>query len=57
VDTWWGPVVVPVYNASVFPNLAGAHGITSLATLPVAQAAGEASANLATITHLIFEVT
>jgi hypothetical protein len=55
-DTWWSLIVVLVTNASVFPNLAGTHGITSLAALTAAQAAGEASADLNTNTYLNFEV-
>jgi hypothetical protein len=55
-DTWWGLIVVLVTNSTVFPNLAGTHGITSLAALQAAQAAGQASADLGTNTYLNFEV-
>jgi len=55
-DTWWSLIVVLITNASVFPNLAGSHGITSLADLTAAQAAGDASADLATNAYLNFEV-
>jgi hypothetical protein len=55
-DTWWSLIVVLVTNASVFPNLAGTTGITSLTALNAAQAAGDASADLATNTYLNFEV-
>jgi hypothetical protein len=55
-DTWWSLVVVLITNASVFPNLAGTHGITSVAALTAAQNAGEASAYLNTNTYLNFEV-
>jgi hypothetical protein len=55
-DTWWSLIVVLVTNASVFPNLAGTHGITSLAALTAAQTAGQASADLDTNTYLNFEV-
>jgi hypothetical protein len=55
-DTWWSLIVVLVTNASVFPDLAGTHGITSLAALIAAQAAGQASADLDTNTYLNFEV-
>jgi hypothetical protein len=41
-DTWWGLIVVLVTNSTVFPNLAGTHGITSLAALQAPQAAGQA---------------
>lgn len=56
-DTWWSLIVVLVTNSSVFPNLAGTHGITSLAALQAAQAAGDASAELPTNTYLNFEVS
>jgi hypothetical protein len=56
MDTWWSLIVVLVTNASVFPNLAGTHGITSLAALTAAQMAGQASADLDTNTYLNFEV-
>jgi hypothetical protein len=55
-DTWWSLIVVLVTNSSVFPDLNGSHGITSLAALTAAQAAGQASADLATNTYLNFEV-
>jgi hypothetical protein len=55
-DTWWSLIVVLVTNASWFPNLAGTHGITSLAALNAAQTAGAASADLNTNTYLNFEV-
>jgi hypothetical protein len=55
-DTWWSLIVVLVTNSSVFPNLAGTTGITSLAALTAAQAAGQASADLNTNTYLNFEV-
>jgi hypothetical protein len=55
-DTWWSLIVVLVTNASVFPNLAGTHGITSLSALTAAQAAGQASKDLGTNTYLNFEV-
>ncbi|MCI4365019.1 MAG: hypothetical protein L3K10_03010 [Thermoplasmata archaeon] len=55
-DTWWSLIVVLVTDPSVFPNLAGTHGITSLASLTAAQAAGQASADLGTNTYLNFEV-
>jgi hypothetical protein len=55
-DTWWGLIVVLVTNASVFPTLNGSSGITSLAALTAAQAAGQASADLGTNTYLNFEV-
>ena len=49
--------MVLVTNSTVFPNLAGTHGITSLSALTAAQAAGQASADLATNCYLNFEVT
>ncbi|MFI5414968.1 MAG: hypothetical protein ACHQ16_04795, partial [Candidatus Lutacidiplasmatales archaeon] len=55
-DTWWSLIVVLVTNSSVFPNLNGTVGITSLASLQAAQAAGQASADLATNAYLNFEV-
>jgi hypothetical protein len=55
-DTWWSLVVVLITNASVFPNLAGTHGITSVAALTAAQNAGDASGYLTTNTYLNFEV-
>ncbi|MCI4324317.1 MAG: hypothetical protein L3K00_00280 [Thermoplasmata archaeon] len=55
-DTWWSLVVVLITNSSVFPNLAGTTGITSLAALAAAQTAGQASADLDTNTYLNFEV-
>jgi hypothetical protein len=55
-DTWWTLIVVLVTNSSVFPNLAGTTGITSLAALTAAQTAGQASADLQTNTYLNFEV-
>jgi hypothetical protein len=55
-DTWWSLIVVLVFNASVFPNLSGTHGINSLASLQAAEAAGQASAQLDTNTYLNFEV-
>lgn len=55
-DTWWSLEVVLVTNSSVFPNLAGTHGITSLTALTAAQSAGDASATLPTNTYLNFEV-
>jgi hypothetical protein len=55
-DTWWSLIVVLITNASVFPNLSGTHGITSLAALTAAQNAGQASADLDTNAYLNFEV-
>lgn len=55
-DTWWSLIVVLVTNSSVFPDINGTHGITSLASLQAAQTAGDASAMLATNTYLNFEV-
>jgi hypothetical protein len=55
-DTWWSLVVVLITNSSVYPNLAGTHGITSMASLHAAQMAGDASADLDTNTYLNFEV-
>lgn len=55
-DTWWGLEVVLVYNSSVFPDLNGTHGITSLSALQAAQTAGQVSATLGTNTYLNFEV-
>jgi hypothetical protein len=55
-DTWWGLIVVLVTNSSVFPTLNGSSGITSLAALQAAQAAGQCSADLGTNTYLNFEV-
>jgi hypothetical protein len=55
-DTWWSLVVVLITNSSVFPNLAGTHGITSMSALHAAQLAGDASADLDTNTYLNFEV-
>lgn len=55
-DTWWSLIVVLVTNSSVFPDLNGTHGITSLAALQAAELAGQASAELDTNTYLNFEV-
>ncbi|MCI4331836.1 MAG: hypothetical protein L3K19_08360 [Thermoplasmata archaeon] len=55
-DTWWSLIVVLVTNTSVFPNLGGPHGITSLAALTAAQAVGQASKDVSTNAYLNFEV-
>lgn len=55
-DIWWQVIVVLVTNASVFPDLNGTHGITSLSALTAARAAGDVSANLPTDVFLNFRV-
>jgi hypothetical protein len=52
---WWKVVVVLVTDKSVWPNAAGTTGITSLAKLRAAQAAGKAFPDVPTNFFLFFD--
>jgi hypothetical protein len=55
-DEWWNVIVVLVLNPTVFPTLNGAHGITSVQDLRLAQYHGTASHDIPTNFFLDFSV-